>query len=379
MVSDLFFSVVNESDAELCLRYWARDSSGNWAESVDALGIAFSITPEKLEAQVSQSSVAYASHVRCPICYWPRGAPSRVHFERLQLPSQYALGPCENVSCHHSVDVRNTVVAWNRRADIVEEALRKLGQKLLPIDYSQLEPIDAFFLYCVLAASKREWYSNELPAVASHKIRLAPTAMLVEMIYSRLHTLQILSPSLHSPIFAFNIGDFAHSAITFNTHRVCWTLPANIVRDNNHEIFLSLRKRLQALPEKARQDLRVMLIEHECLGQIVRHIGDLGILVDRHMETQLRTSIRSILKEIPISVTQTLIALVLSSAPIEKAIRTRSPRDISKFISDAFSKNLEMILCYKPVADINDAHANKILLESTSLISRVFSKQMVER
>jgi hypothetical protein len=316
---------------------------------------------------------------RCPACGALMSVALRADYEILQSASGKSHMWCRDTSCilHPPINTQSTAENLDHRTDLIEDALRELRQRLKPVDYTSLAPLDALYLYCILVVSKGDWYENELPSVAFHGIQLAPTRILTEQIYSRMRDLGILVPSLHSSIFAFNIGDSPNSPITFNTYRVRWTLPSNIFYENHIEIMDGLRDQLHLLPEDVRAQLYITLSEHELVRIAANSLQVSGAGSEIHLEAQLQTAVRPVLGGLSIEAAQEFITTVLSSSTIKKFIRSKKSDDAVRHLREEIQRRLGTMREDWPLVDCDNVNINSLLASSKCLISRVFFKRIL--
>jgi hypothetical protein len=376
MTIDLLCSVSVSADAELCLRYWARDNNGGWHESSASICEALGLTLESLEERVAASSVAYACRFRCEACGVPEPVTTRAEYERLQSVHNEFSRPCQHVTCKlgsRPINLAATAATLNQRVDFIGDKLETLRRNLQPVDYSRLAFIDAFYLYCILLASAEGRNKNELPAIVSHVVELAPTRLLVELAYSRLRTQYILVPSAHSSIYAFNIGDFNGAPVTFDTERVCWTLAEDKLYSDNSELLDTLLNQFDSASAVNIEELRQILIKHECLGVVVRSLCKFEIESNISLEVGLLAVVENILRKFPVSVIVGVIRQIFMEPAFCKKMRRMSSRDVGKAVSDAIITYFDGMPSEVFSSNIESPIASRILRKGESLMSSVFS------
>lgn len=377
MKNGLLVSLVSSEESNICLRYWAQASDKTWDESTISLCQEFGLALDELESRVSANCVANVLDIRCRRCNSPRVVSTRARYEELRAGSCAPLESCNGVICardQRQPDVKATASLANQRIDLVESELRQLQNALKPVDYACISFINAFYLYCLLIASSDGWFGNELPSVRDHCEKLAPTHLLYQTACAQLMREGIMTPSVNSPIFAFNVISPAHAPITFDFERVRWTIAESSTSLSKTQLLAALHEKINSGSLPNRTDLHQRLIEHECLGAIVNALTKIGVRISVSIESELYLAVRATLRYLPAHTAMLVIELVFLELKLHKKIRSASREKIGGVVSRAVAEYLQKMPLSKFSPDDPGGAANKVLGESDSVSSKVFFK-----
>lgn len=375
MGTDLLCSISSSEHASICLRYWARKDDGTWMESLAAICQTLGSGQSDLENLVSTNCVAYACDVRCKACGIPSMVVTRAQYEKLHALSKNDGLPCGSATCElerRPLNAEATAAMLNQRVDLIEEVLQSLRQNLRSIDYTDLSFLDTFYLYCVLRASQDGWCGNELPSLLSHSVVFAPTRLLADQAYRRLRQERIIIPSVHSPITAFNISGANNAPITFDVNRVAWTLANSSPHLDNVKLLCQLRAKLDLWTRQTGEELRLRLLEHECVNLIVCGLRNLNVEVDATTEIVLISAVQSGVRHLPVRTVMLVIEIVFADLAFRKAIRNSKGRQLGEVASKALFGYIEKMPLSQFTPDIQSTAADSLLSESGFLISQVF-------
>jgi hypothetical protein len=377
MAIKLLCSISSCEDAEFCLRYWELGENEGWAESLEVICDRVGVTLKSLEERVAAHSSAYVLGVRLSIGT-PVAVKTREQYEKLQsLQREEKLGAhvtSGTLSGH--LNLATTVTALHQRTDLIEEALQDLRRDLKPVEYSSLEFLDAFYLYCILVAAEGNWYDNELPPLCSYRVNFSSTRLLAEQVYSRLRIKRILIPSIHSPIFAFSIGDALKAPITFDTSRVSWTMAVTRPYSEIPEVLTTLRSLIESSRVEALEALRRTLIAHECVNVVVSRLNNTGVRSNLLTESSLLTGLQYSLRRNSVKATLLVIKRTFADPELRRKMKRANPDLLGTIVSEKLTEYADEISFAKFSSNINDPIETKLLRDGKSVLCRVFQKLM---
>jgi hypothetical protein len=298
-----------------------------------------------------------------------------VQFEKFQSAEGKQNQACTRALCElakHPLRLKETALALNHRVDLIEATLQEVRQALQPVDYLDLSPLDAFYLYCILVASEQEWYSCELPSSSSHVNKLASTRVLGECVYSRLHALHIFVPSVYSPIFGFNIGDSKDAPITFDFNRVRWTLAEDKRKLVESELMVGLRALIVSSTSEIRAELCETLVEHECLNVAVHFLSIKGIVFDIYTESALLSVVRYGLQKFPVRAMLQKIKSIFASPTFLENIRKLDAKSLGAFMYELIVNCINATSLPIFPADVNNLAKRQMLKGGKSVMCRVY-------
>jgi hypothetical protein len=314
MKSDCIFCIIGSEHADIVSRYWMRSRLDEWYESVSELSAAFDLDIETLVRLVESSSQAAICSTRCNVCRLPVLVANRAQYEQWQnvdlggLP--YTCGRCRRGE--QFVDYPEFLRGLEDRFAGVEAELERRRDERIEFDIGRLQPVDAFYFYCLLLEDVEEGSEWELRPAATKK-NFAPTISLLRQVYSRLWDIGAIEVSVRSPLSAFEIHPSQVGRTTVDLLAVAWFVPfdANLTRSC---VRAQLLRRTRMLTPGEVKTIWYQLAESECLAHLLAVSKSLGKPIAHELADTLNILIRDCLKRASIYECKRLIDRALGVA-----------------------------------------------------------------
>jgi len=272
------------------------------------------------------------------------------------------------------LDPKATARLLNFRADVIEQALFRMHESHKFVDISQLGFLESFYLYCVLVAAGKHWCNGELPNSASNERKLAPTRILVEKIYASLHVSHVLVPNAKSSLFAFNIGAAPEAPITFDVTQVCWTIGTAKRHLNAAGNLTLLRTMLDSSRTCDREHLRLMLIQHECVGLFLQVLEKNRVIVGKNDELEILKLVEDSLAFVSPQALIFGLGKAFESSSFKQKINYACQTEFGSSIMEILRQQLHPVSLSKFCRHLKNPSETSILEASQYVVSSTFCK-----
>ncbi|MGJ9418330.1 hypothetical protein ACHAC9_11265 [Massilia sp. CMS3.1] len=186
-------------------------------------------------------------------------------------------------------------------------------------------------------------------------------------------------PSIHSPLQSFNIAGGKNSPITYDPLRVSWTLARDTNGHVKDHLVALLRSIIRSADEASRRQIRQALVEHECINLIGGKLASLNISLNRATESQLRSALEPMLRNLPAKA----VILFINEIFIDQRFwgkfkKARRDTAVSTTVAK-IEKYAKAMPRFKLAADASEPLNDQILLEGDSVMLNIFCQFLSEQ
>lgn len=266
----LCFLSENENYNQLCLRYWACDSDGDWLENLNQIVSDSGISKSNLSKVIKTNSCAYVLNCRCNLCNKPVEISSRSDFATSKhrlLNGQYPNydGICD--ACKAAQRVEQKQLEKTKQQEFENKVLaiiRPLESNFPAYDYSLLSYVNVALLYSLLISANDNWQDNHIDALDCQAAPLAPTRELSIEIYRKMYREGVLCPSSTSELSAFTLDKDNPNNFSFLLSKVDWVLAPDQSGLPSNGLLELLEEMLSFPDASSLQELWFLVAESEC-------------------------------------------------------------------------------------------------------------------
>jgi hypothetical protein len=298
----LEFLTDNDTERQLCIRYWQIDTDGKFIHSTTAVAQGFGVTDAKVSSLVAERCIAFCPDESCGTCGQRRPFRTRMEFQRRQRWRRYA-SLCTFESCVSCQEAARRE-AQRQAEELAREASARLHDELRTLrrDYPWCPPRllsfqDAIYLVSLFRAGG----AADLSYVAPHAAftsSLSPTTEFDQQILEHLYRRKIIGIHPDSSPEAVEF-DSSGRLTGFILLKVQWILPtpidgpspARYVEDLEH--LLKSNDEWPAEWHEEAAELHRTLALQECLAYLQVALQEHGF--EHRPGDKLSVALRSVL------------------------------------------------------------------------------------